>query len=135
MPFPSHPFKICSQCQTPAEPDAPLCEQCGRVFSAQSSAALAPPPPLYGSSDAPRKSSARRAMIVTGVAGVAILSYMGYHSQMDAPDHMETTFVPAQHKVMAVQHSAALAPHTSATHTSAKRSAPKDMAPNPQFHH
>ena len=130
MPFPSHPFKICSQCQTPAEPDAPLCEQCGRVFSAQSSAALSPPPPLYELSDAPRKSSARRAMIAVGVALVAILFYVGYRSQRDAPDHMEAVYVPAQHKVTAVQHSATALPHASA-----KRSAPKDMAPNPQFHH
>jgi hypothetical protein len=129
MPFPSHPFKVCSQCQTPAEPDAPLCEQCGRVFSAQSTSALSARP-VSVSSDAPRNASGRRALIVAGLAFVAILSYAGYRYQTESPDHMEVSHPPAQYN-------AALGQHGTATPTRAASGPSRGaaMAPNAQFHH
>ena len=136
MPFPSHPFKICSQCQTPAEPDAPLCEQCGRVFPAQTSSAMyANRQPA--TTEAPRSKSGRRAMIVVELAFVAILSYAGYRYQTATPDLVAEVQPPAQYSAALGQHSAANPTHASSSpsHGAAKGHAPANRTPNPQFQH
>lgn len=85
MQLPSSSSKKCSQCQTPAELDALLCETCGRVFPMQSASAPNMPPPSVTIAQA-RVSPARQMVFGSVFILAGIATAFGFHTWYASQD-------------------------------------------------
>ena len=121
MQLPSSSGKKCSQCQSPAELDALLCESCGRVFPMQSAEAPMMAPPSITVAQA-RVSPARQLAFASVFLLVAAAGAFGVHAWYVSSQSHEDASQTAQGR-------------QATSKTIVPGHALPAAAPNPQFFH